>query len=144
MNRLRLACCLALAAFAGCGSGRALSSGDVANILAWAQKQPVKQGTVRSVAVPAAIGIFSGRFVQIANLGEGRYCFLAITHAGYKDNFEGVLSCTRPLAPDEIVTPPANENRPAYISLPGYGSFEELYIQQRRDDRTYDVYFDLN
>jgi len=81
-------------------------------------------------------------FAQVAMLADKRCCVLLKTRIGYKGNFEGVLLCSAPLHPGEIVHAgaPARE----YITLPGQGVFEELYLRRRIDERRFDVYFDLN
>jgi hypothetical protein len=124
-----------------------VSSSDVAALRDWASQQRVPLGTVRSVKLPAESFAFAkDRFVQIAHLNDGRTCFLLTTELGFKDNFEGIVSCTRPLLPNEMV--PAQGTYGPYIALTNCvracGVFEELYVRRARDDRTYDVYFDLN
>ncbi len=117
-------------------------------VLAWATRQNVKRGTVQSLTVPPSlVGFAAGGPPQFAHLQDGRYCLLVKTEIGYKDNFEGVLSCTRPLLRSEVIA--ASGTYASYISLtscsrPGCGIFEELYIRRARDARTFDVYFDLN
>jgi hypothetical protein len=124
-----------------------VSPAGAANALDWARAQGVKAGTVRSMRLPPRlIASGNGAPVSIAHLRDGRYCVLVITQIGYKDNFEGVLTCTAPLRPREII--PAAGTYPSYVSLtscalPGCGVFEELYIRATRNDRTYDVGFDL-
>ena len=113
----------------------------------WASQQPVPLGEVRGVKLPPeTIGFATDRPVQIVRLKDGRTCFLFKTHVGYKDNFEGVASCTQPLLPSELL--PAHDTYGPSISLTNCvracGVFEELYVRRARDDRTYDVYFDLN
>jgi hypothetical protein len=132
---------------AGCSAAPTVSSSDIAALRDWASKQNVPLGTVRSVKLPAGTFAFAkDRSVPIVHLKDGRTCFLLTTDLGYKDNFEGIVSCTQPLLPNETV--PAQGTYGPYVALTNCvracGVFEELYIRRTRDDRTYDVYFDLN
>ena len=111
-------------------------------VVAWARQQSVASGTVASVMLPPNLAAGSSQSVSIAQLKDGRRCFLLVTEVGWKDNFRGVLWCSGPLARAEIYTP--DDNRAPYVTLPGYGVFEELYIAKKRSDNAYDVYFDLN
>jgi hypothetical protein len=133
--------------FAGCSAGSAVSSSDIATLRAWATRQGVPLGTERSVKLPSGtIAFAKDSYVPIVHLKDGRTCFLLTTELGYKDNFEGIVSCTQPLLPSETV--PAQGTYGPYIALTNCvracGVFEELYVRHVRDDRTYDVYFDLN
>jgi hypothetical protein len=132
---------------AGCSVAPTVSSSDIATLRDWSVRQSVPLGTVRGVKLPAGSFAFAkDRFVQIVRLKDGRTCFLLTTELGYKDNFEGIVSCTQPLLPNETV--PAQGRYGRYIALTNCvracGVFEELYVRNERDDRTYDVYFDLN
>jgi hypothetical protein len=166
MNRAVLACLVAVALLAigiaayavrgpiaiafGATSARrlAVTPDAAAGVLDWARAQGVKPGTVRSTKLaPGLIPSGGGTPVSIAHLQDGRYCVLLITQIGYKDNFEGVLTCTAPLRRSEII--PAAGTYSSYVALtscalPGCGIFEELYIRAARNDRSYDVFFDLN
>jgi len=132
--------------FAGCSAGRAVSSSDIATLRDWASQQNVPLGTVRDVSPPAGTAAAPGTPVTILHLKDGRTCFLLKTHVGYKDNFEGIASCTQPLHSNETI--PAQGTYGPYIALAdcvrACGAFEELYIRRALDDRNYDVYFDLN
>lgn len=144
----RLAAALAAALpFAGCSAGQTVSSSDVAALRDWAAQQRVPLGAVRSVKLPAGAFTFAKeRSAQIVHLKDGRTCFLLTTELGYKDNFEGVLSCTQPVLASERIG--AHDTYGPSISLTNCvsacGVFEELYVRNERDDRTFDVYFDLN
>jgi hypothetical protein len=131
----------------GCSAAHAVNSSDIATLRDWASRQTVPLGAVRSVSPPPGLsGTATARPVSIVHLKDGRTCFLLKTDVGFKDNFEGIVSCTQPLLPNETV--PAQGTYGPYIALTNCfracGVFEELYIRHARDDRTYDVYFDLN
>jgi hypothetical protein len=134
-------------ALAGCAPAASVSAPDVVTLRAWAHQQHVPAGEVRGVRLPpGTIGFTPSAPVKIVHLKDGRTCFLLITKLEYKDNFEGVLSCTLPLRASENV--PAHDTYAPSVSLSNCiracGVFEELYVRRARDDRTYDVYFDLN
>jgi len=143
----RLAAIALLAALAGCAPSQVVSTSETRNVLAWAMQQNMKPGTAKLATLPAQLVAFPVREpVTIARLPDGRYCFLLKTWVGWKENYRGVLSCSGPLVPGEIVNSSENGsgNRP-YLSLGAAGGvFEEVYIQSQRDDRTFDVFFDLN
>jgi len=132
-----------LAALAYPERGRALSERAIDAVVSWAAMQRVPAGRVRSLRLPLRLSLLSVTgYVNVARLKDGRTCVLLVEAVGYKDNFEGVLSCSRPLRDSEIVR---SDNYPrSFISLSGYGEFEELYISSMRNAQTYDVYFDLN
>ena len=120
-----------------------MSSSDIATLRDWASQQGVPPGAVRSVNPPReTVGAASGRPVAIVHLKDGRTCFLIKTAVGFKENFEGIVSCTQPLLPAETI--PAQGTYGPYIALTNCirtcGVFEELYVRRARDDRTYDVY----
>jgi hypothetical protein len=146
VSRARAVAAIVLfAALAACAKPPSVSDSEMHGVLDWAMNQNVKAGTTVSVALPPGIvGIPVAKPVTISALADGRYCVLLKTQIGWKDNFEGVLSCSGPVRSAEVATPPANENRSAYVSLPANPPLDELYIRDRRDERTYDVYFDLN
>jgi hypothetical protein len=132
---------------AGCAPATALRASDLTALRRWAIQQHVPAGEVRGVKLPpGTIGFTPTSPVKIVHLKDGRTCFLLLTKLEYKDNFEGVLSCTKPLLPSENV--PAHGTYGPSISLTNCvracGVFEELYVRKARDDRTDDVYFDLN
>ncbi len=135
---------LALAWLAACASREQVSTAGVQRVLAWAAAQPVPRGGVREATLPSSLGVRAVAPAAIAHHKDGRYCVLVKTKVGWKDNFEGVLACTGAITRGEIQSYGANGRTYTFISLPGYGVFEELYIADKRDDRTYDVYFDLN
>ena len=126
---------------AACTGGVRTSQIDA--IVAWSAQQHVKPGKVSSFRLPARFGVHA-KWASVAHLADGRSCVLVITHIGYKDNFDGVLGCTGAIKPDEIGSMQANNRTYTYISLAGYGVFEQLFVDGKRDERTYDVYFDLN
>lgn len=82
-------------------------------------------------------------WANVVHLKDGRTCVLFVRKIGFKDNFAGTFACSAPLKPAEFVRSEDYAGR-SYISLVGYGEFEELYISSKRNERTYDVYFDLN
>jgi len=135
---------------AGCSRTATVSPGGVSSALDWAQKQGVKRGTVASLPPPQALVQLGARGpVDVAHLEDGRYCVLLKTELFGHDhsNFRGVLACTGSLRGNELVA--AHGTYPPSVSfascaLPGCGVFEELYIDRQRDDRTFDVSFDLN
>ena len=110
-------------------------------VLQWVATQNL--GSPAELTLPPAFRDTSqdGR-VQVAVLPDSRICLLLKTNLGYKGNFDGVVVCDVPLHPTEISRSgvPSRE----YITLPGQGIFEELYIRRRINDRTFVVYFDLN
>jgi hypothetical protein len=135
----------ALALLCACSSPERLPAGDASRVLDWAATQRVPRGSVRDAGLP--FGLIASHVVMpvaIARLKDGRYCVLLKTKIGWKDNFEGVLACTGAITRNEIQSYAANGRTYTFVSLPGYGVFEELYIAGKRDDRTYDVYFNLN
>lgn len=131
------------AALAYPARARAISQSGIDRVVDWAAAQNVPPGRVTSLRLPLRYSLLSVTgYANIAHLKDGRTCVLLVEAVGYKDNFEGVLSCTQSLRDSEIVR---SDNYPrSYISLPGYGEFEELYVSSKRNDRTYDVFFDLN
>ncbi len=72
---------------------------------------------------------------------DGHFCILLKYELGWKGNFAGMFYCDRPLLPSEIAEDPSGRT---YISIVGYGVFEELYVKRRIDDKAFDVFFDLN
>jgi hypothetical protein len=132
---------------AGYARSQSMTPSRIENLIDWTKKQRLSRGTVRRVAMPPGFrGFDIGAPLEIARLKDGRYCFLLYTEIGYKENFEGVLSCNAPLLPREIVA--ASGHYASYISLTGCSPsctvFEELYIRRARNVHTFDVYFDLN
>lgn len=131
---------------AACSAERAVNSSDIATLRDWAERQNVQLGTARDVTPPAGAAAAPGTPVSIVHLRDGRTCFLLKTNVGYKDNFEGIASCTQRLLSSETIA--ARGKYGPYIALTNCiracGVFEELYIRRALDDRTYDVYFDLN
>ena len=112
-------------------------------VLAWVRGQNLPPGTTRVLAIPDELAKASADAqVHVARLADGRTCILLKKSIGWKDNFEGVLACDAPLlATETVVAPPAPRS---YVTLSGHAIFEELYVRARHDDRTFDVYFDLN
>jgi hypothetical protein len=116
---------------------------ESAAALAWAETQGLKPGKVQQLRLPADLARSTKTgSVDVAHLADGRYCVLLVTEVGWKDNFEGRLLCSRPFSSAEFVSP--GDGRATYVSLPGYGIFEELYVRRARSDRNLEVYFDLN
>jgi len=111
--------------------------------LTWAMTQHVPIGHVQKLILPPHIHPPKRyTYFDVAHLADGRYCILLISNLGWKDNFEGRLACSGPILASEIQRP--DDGRHEYISLPGYGVFEELYIAKARSDHEFEVYFDLN
>ena len=113
-----------------------------AEIARWVREQDVGPGAVADLPLPARWAALSqdGR-VQAARTDDDRVCILLKRHVGWKENFEGVMYCDGPLKPGEMVPPPQG---PAYLSLPGLGIFEELYIRASHGPHLFEVYFDLH
>ena len=111
--------------------------------LTWAMMQNVPVGQTKALILPTRIQPPKRyTYFDVAHLRDGRYCILLKSNIGWKDNFEGRLACSGPLRPDEIQRP--DDGRHPYVSLPGYGVFEELYIRKARSNHEFEVYFDLN
>ena len=110
-------------------------------MLEWVRQRNVVAGTTQTLELPASLSHASrdGK-VYVAGLADGRLCVMLKTHIGYKDNFDGALRCSGPLQANEIV--PAG-GRP-YVTIPGHGIFEELYIRSQISDSELEIYFDLN
>ena len=141
LNLIHFGLCFTFSVLMGtaCGSSRS----DDQSVLSWGIKQKVPSGRTREVILPESLRKASAdQRVTIAQLADGRTCILLKKKIGWKDNFDASLCCSGPLKRREIIKD-ANQS-PNYISLPGHGVFEELYIRRTRDDRTFDVYFDLN
>jgi hypothetical protein len=113
------------------------------DVLTWASSQGVAPGDTRSLRLPDNLVHSSADgSVLVAALHDGRHCTLLKKKIGHKDNFEGMVACSAAVGSGEIAahgSPPRE-----YLSFPGHGVFEELYIRKRIDDRTFEVYFDLN
>ena len=115
---------------------------DCRAVLAWAVAQNVAVGTTIELKLPPDLAHLSeAGVVQAAGLSVGHCCVLMKKSIGWKDNFAGILCCEASLNPGQIVSPPT---RVSYISLPGFGIFEELYISKRYSSKLFEVYFDLN
>jgi hypothetical protein len=112
-------------------------------VLEWVRAKDLALGSTHELSLPDNLAKVSvDARVHVARLADGRTCILLKKSIGWKSNFEGVLQCDAPLRPAEVVTaPPALRT---YVTLPGHAVFEELYVRVRRDERTFDVYFDLN
>jgi hypothetical protein len=111
-------------------------------ILAWVVTQHLLPGTDRDLVLPAPWEQVSHQgIIHAARTTDGRHCILLKRHVGWKGNFEGWFYCEKPLTSRELVELPTGI---VLISLPGLGVFEELYVRQRRSDRLFEVYFDLN
>lgn len=109
----------------------------------WARSQSFELGSTHDVLLPKELVAASidGR-AHVARLGDGRTCVLLKKSIGWKGNFDGLLQCDAPLLESEVISAPPAQR--AYVTLVGYTPFEELYIRKRRNDRTFEVYFDLN
>lgn len=113
-----------------------------AAVLQWVAARELGVGPVTLSLPPQLAAASNDGLVHVASLSDGRRCVLLKTAIGYKDNFEGVVRCSEPLQRDEVATAGAPPRR--YVHLVGQGPFEELYLHDQLDDRTYAVYFDLN
>lgn len=113
------------------------------DVFTWASSQRVAPGETQSLRLPERLAHAShDGFVHVAALRDGRQCTLLKKTVGYKENFEGIVACSAAVRSGEIAahgSPPRE-----YLSFPGHGLFEELYIRKRIDERTFEVYFDLN
>lgn len=140
----RLVAIAAVLATVACGFRRAAPQSAIDGAVDWAAAQNVARGKVHSLRLPARYySLAVNGWAGVAHLKDGRTCVLFVREIGYKDNFAGVFACNGPLRDSEIVHSENYAGR-TYISLAGYGEFEELYISKKRNDRSYDVYFDLN
>lgn len=118
-------------------------SHEAANTLRWVLTRDVASDGAVSLKLPPDLTSASrDGLVHVAALADGRRCVLLKTKVGYKDNFDAQLLCSGPLHPEEMKSAGAPPRQ--YISLAGHGIFEELYLRRRIDDRTFEVYFDLN
>jgi hypothetical protein len=116
---------------------------DPKRVLEWVVKQDVPTGKAHALRLPPPLADRSCEgVVHVAHLVDGRYCIFLKTSIGWKDNFEGVFSCTGLLASEEIIR--RDVNAPPFISLRGYGIFQELYVRRSHRSGWVDVYFDLN
>jgi hypothetical protein len=115
---------------------------QLARILTWASAQPLTAGSSHQFALPARWAATShGGTVNIGRSNDGRTCVLLKKQIGWKENFAGTVACDRPLLAKEVA---ADAKSRSYMTLPGEGVFEELYISRRLSDHRFDVYFDLN
>ena len=111
-------------------------------VLRWVQEQNVPTDTAAELTLPPQLlGASEDGSVQAARTRDGRLCILLKKRIGWKSNFEGLLCCDSPLQDDELIESGVGD---AYISLPGLGIFEELYIRKAHGREFFDVYFDLN
>jgi len=134
---------LLITACVACHAEGKLVKRDSDDVVTWASSQGVVPGDTQALRLPDKLAHASvDGLVQVAALHDGRHCTLLKKKIGHKDNFEGVLACSAAVESREIAshgTPPRE-----YLSFPGHAVFEELYIRKRIDDRTFEVYFDLN
>jgi hypothetical protein len=115
---------------------------DCATVARWAADQQVPHESTVELSLPARWARLDYRGkVLAAQTGDARVCLLFKARVGWKDNFEGVFYCNAPLRRGEIV---AGSGGRQYISLPGLGPFEELYIRQPHGSQLFEVYFDLH
>jgi hypothetical protein len=124
-------------------SGTPPSAHGSVGALQWALAQVLPAGSVEALKLPPEfVGVSADGLVHVAALDDGRRCALLKTKIGYKSNFEGMLVCTGALTPAEL----ASISGPSrtYVDLAGLGLFEELYVRRCIDERTFEVYFDLN
>ena len=63
------------------------------------------------------------------------------TVIGWKDNFRGLLLTTAPVTAAEVKQDSRGRQ---FISLPAPPPWEELYVQKKRSDQVWEVFFDLN
>lgn len=114
-------------------------------LLAWAATQDVPAGTSRRLPLPPELEKQSeDRRATVARPDGRRLCVWVKTDIGYKENFEGLLFCDAPLEVGEYVDKPVEPEGAPYISLQGEMDFEELYVRKKIDDKSYEIYFDLN
>lgn len=123
-------------------TGDTLSLSECQVILKWAMAFGLPRDGARAVDLPAH---FAHKTAQgkadILHTADGRYCVLLKNSVGWKGNFEGVLYCSEPFRPEEIVN---DLHGRSYVAIPGWQPFEELYVRKHYDDRWLNVYFDLN
>jgi hypothetical protein len=135
--RLHLSLLLSLLGL-GCGE----NARDV-RVLEWVRAKGLAAGSTHDLSLPEDLAAASADArVHVARLADGRTCILLKKSIGWKNNFDGVLQCDAPLRPSEVVAAPPVPR--AYVTLPGHALFEELYVRSRRDERGFNVYFDLN
>lgn len=116
--------------------------GDSVELMSWVQSVDLPPGEARSVLLPEALRAQSqDGLAHIARLSDGRRCVLLKQKIGWKENFEGTLTCDEPLRPAELVS---ITGAPTTITLVGLGAFEEIFVREQVDARTWRVYFDLN
>jgi hypothetical protein len=117
---------------------------DAKRAAEWVMKQELEPGKAHEVTLPAEMAELAHRgTAHAAFLPDGRKFVLLKKSVGWKDNFEGVLYCDRPLSPGDVMS--HGEGQPSFVCLADYGVFEELYIRASRDERqALEVYFDLN
>lgn len=72
-------------------------------------------------------------------VSDGRYCILLKSSIGWKNNFQGILYIQNDLKRDEILEADGR----TYISVSGIPPFEELYLNEKKGEGIYLVYFDL-
>jgi hypothetical protein len=115
---------------------------DPRPILAWVAKQNLPVGSSQLLVAPVELAVPSHEHAVYAkHLADGRTCILVKTSIGYKDNFEGVLACDGPLAPQEIVAD-AGPRRVCLDLLDP--TFRDLIIRGPRGPNALNVYFDWN
>ena len=119
------------------------SESVVGRALRWAAEREVATGGTVSLGLPHDLKTASSDgLVDIAVLRDGRRCVLLKTKITYKGNFDGLVSCSAPLLPGEVIS--GGKTPREYISLSGHQLFEELYVRRRIDDHSFEVFFDLN
>src|SRR5215470_7591447 len=115
---------------------------DCESIRAWATGQQIPKGTSTRSQLPSTLAhLTEDGSVEIAHTNDERFFILLKKKIGWKGNFEGVLYVDQGLKQSERIEP---QSGGSYISLPGFGIFEELYIRKQNSDQLFDVYFDLN
>lgn len=140
MNPCRFVACAFVTIAVACSGP---PDATLTSIAGWAARQGVARGSVESRHLPPEYAhVSKNGDALIARLRDGRTCALLYTSIGFKENFDAVLTCDAPIAPDDLRVQPDYHRE--YVTFPHAGAFEELYVRKKRSDRVYDVFFDLN
>jgi len=115
---------------------------ECSSILAWVGDQNLPDDKAVELALPPHLSHASedGK-LHAARTRDGRLCVLLKKSIGWKGNFEGLLCCDSPLQQSELHE---TDTGLIYLSLPGLGIFEEIYIKNANSETAFEVYFDLN
>ncbi len=126
-----------------CSESMDASQNRALEILSWVAARKIPPGPSIQLRLPDRLARESvDGHVHVAPLPDGRLCILLKKQIGYKDNFEALLLCSDPLREEEFIEDSAHSR--TYVSLDSAGIFEELPVRRRVDNRTTEVYFDLN